>query len=154
MEEKEREKAESENEQQRRGIKKAREQLNTVQEGVRSLARMATAANAGGAIATLSVIGTALGVTDGKGPVPQPLFWVLVLFVIGICTAWLHRFFELEHAALELGDQIDMLEGKRSDPPRPFIWRRRWIFFLKFTPILCAYYGMTEGLKFLFTLTG
>jgi hypothetical protein len=64
----------------------------------RRLARYVLAGNAGGIISTLGLIGTTFGSASAK-TFPEPIFWVLIIFVMGLGASFGEVVFELFTAA-------------------------------------------------------
>ena len=78
--------------------------------------RLLVGGNAGGVIATLSLIGTIIGTSRGD-PFPRELFWVLTIFVVGLfsvgCLIAGNVLFSRQYHAEMLSDLKLAMTGKR-----------------------------------------
>ena len=114
----------------------------------RSLTRLLIGGNAGGAIATLSLIGTILG-SGGGPPFPRELFWALTIFLIGFLSmggAVAVRFGAASDSRAAIySDQSLLRAGK---PPSkafqsPWLYARRLVIpdVLRWASMICLMIG-------------
>lgn len=81
--------------------------------------------NAGGAIATLGFIGTIVGASAGKGPIPVLTFLVLLMFLIGLAAAIWIRHRVAMHFKNTLLMRADIEAGPARRPGNLSVYLRR-----------------------------
>lgn len=96
--------------------------------------RLLVAGNAGGVVATLSLIGTTLG---SGATVPRPFFWVLVVFLFGLIISGVGRY-------------LDFVMAHTSHPSSILFYSRRVALMLS---TLFVILGIALGLIELYLLT-
>lgn len=77
------------NEEQREEERKKNEAKERAETERRRFGKFVVAGNAGGAIASLSLVGTILGTTAAHGPIPAMVFVMLLVFMTGLGFGWL-----------------------------------------------------------------
>ena len=111
------------------------------------LLRMAMLGNAGGVVATLSFIGTAIGASAGKG-FPEPAFNVLIIFLTGLGAGFFSRLTETQRHAKFIDFAIKHQGDPPGDPPTYELWTR--LSSLGFVAAIgCMMYGIIHGLRVL-----
>ena len=106
--------------------------------------RFLVGGNAGGVVATLSLIGTIVG--RGTAAAPRAFFWVLIIFLTGLVATWLGRYISIFIDNIE-GHQLRLRLYIVSVALRLLRAALFWI------SALCAGTGIAFGLREIYKLT-
>ena len=121
-----------------------------VRENAARLARFLVGGNAGGTIATLSVVGTFISRPE-ETQLPTFLFWLVVTFVCGLVSSWVHISAELVRSRVNAFPNANFWPATvSSDPARLFKYARRVAGFISG---LCMAAGTVGALLYLYSRT-
>ena len=109
----------SEDRREKRLINRRRELRDEGRQFRHQLLRFSTGGNAGGVIACLGLIGAMIG-SDSESTFPRTVFWVLLVFVLGLFGSWLSLLGERRLAHLrERNTAHEMSVGGMINPIHP-----------------------------------
>lgn len=127
---------------------------DAVFENEKALLRSFILGNAGGAIATLSVIGTVIGSSDDSR-FDRGLLWVLVIFLAGLASGTFYRFSELMAVRLKIREITATPEqepGWATLPDRVVRWEKSFRVAFWVSGVILVV-GIVTGLVQLWRLT-